>query len=86
MICSPKIGPFRVRVFRGIFPWLGGAEDDEGLEVLGRAESVHFEAGKRRRSGCGDLPEGRNQPSDLLQLEEEVRRHAAAGDAAAQAA
>ena len=24
LIRSPKIGPFRVRVFRGIFPWLGG--------------------------------------------------------------
>jgi putative transposase len=34
MICSPKTGPFRVRVFRGIFPWLGGAEDDEGIAVL----------------------------------------------------
>jgi putative transposase len=32
VICSPKIGPFGARVFRGIFPWLGGAEDDEGLE------------------------------------------------------
>jgi putative transposase len=78
LICSAKTGPFRVRVFRGIFPWLGGAEDDEGLEVLGRAESVHSEAGQRRRTGCRDLPEGRDQPSDLFQLEEEVRRHATA--------
>jgi Integrase core domain len=23
LICSPKTGPFGVRVFRGIFPWLG---------------------------------------------------------------
>ena len=78
LICSPKIGPFGVRVFRGIFPRLGGAEDDEGLEVLGRAEGVHSEAGQRRRTGCRDLPEGRDQPGDLFQLEEEVRRHAAA--------
>jgi putative transposase len=26
MICSPKIGPFKARVFRGSFLWLGGAE------------------------------------------------------------
>ena len=26
-------------------PWLGGAEDDEGIEVFGRAEGVHSEAG-----------------------------------------
>jgi len=45
-----------------------------------------LKAGKRRRAGCGDLPAGRNQPGDLFQLEEEVRRHAAAGDAAAEAA
>jgi hypothetical protein len=30
LICSPKTGPFRIRDFRGNFPWLGGAEDDEG--------------------------------------------------------
>jgi putative transposase len=52
VIRSPKTGPFRVRVFRGIFPWLGGAEDDEGITVLGRAEGVHSQAGKRRCSGC----------------------------------
>ena len=26
LICSPKIGPFKARVFRGSFLWLGGAE------------------------------------------------------------
>ena len=66
MICSLKTGTFGVRDFRGIFRWLGGEEEDEGLEVLGRAKSVHSEAGKRRRTGCGDLPEGRNQPGDLF--------------------
>ena len=45
MICSRKTGPFRIRDFRGIFPWLGGAEDDEGITVLGRAEGVHSQAG-----------------------------------------
>ena len=59
---------------------------DAGLEVLGCAKSVHSEAGKRRRTGRRHLSECRNQPGDLLQLEEEVRGHAAAGDAAAQAA
>ena len=86
VIRSLKTGPFKARVFRGIFPWLGGAEDDEGITVLGRAKGVHSQAGSRWRSGCRHLPEGRNQPGDLFQLEEEVRRHAAAGDAAAQAA
>ena len=31
-------------------------------------------------------PEGRDQPGDLFQLEEEVRWHAASGDAAAETA
>ena len=46
LICSPKTGPFRVRVFRVIFPWLGGAEDDESLEVFGRPKGVHSPAGR----------------------------------------
>jgi hypothetical protein len=46
MIRYPKTGPFRVRVFRVIFPWLGGAEDDESLEVFGRAKGVHSPAGR----------------------------------------
>jgi hypothetical protein len=45
LIRSPKTGPFRVRVFRGIFPWLGGAENDESVTVLGRPEGVHSPAG-----------------------------------------
>ena len=28
-----------------MIPWLGGAEDDEGIEVFGRTEGVHPEAG-----------------------------------------
>jgi putative transposase len=66
LICSPKTGPFGVRVFRGIFPWLGGAEDDEGITVLGRAESFHSKAGQRRRTGCRDLPEGRDSQATYL--------------------
>ena len=46
LICSPKIGPFGARVFRGIFPWLGGVEDDESLEVFGRPKGVHSPAGR----------------------------------------
>jgi MFS family permease len=46
LICSPKTGPFRIRVFRVIFPWLGGAEDDESLEVFGRPKGVHSPAGR----------------------------------------
>jgi putative transposase len=49
LICSLKSGPFGIRVFRYLFPWLGGAEDDESLEVLGRAEGVRFEARRRWR-------------------------------------
>ena len=30
--------------FRLIFPWLGRSEDNEGLEVHGRAESVYHQA------------------------------------------
>jgi hypothetical protein len=28
------------------FPWLGGVESDEGIEIYGRPEGVHFEAGQ----------------------------------------
>ena len=35
-------------------PRLGGAEDDEGLEIFGRPEGVHSEAGQRRRGRGGD--------------------------------
>jgi hypothetical protein len=31
--------------FSAVISWLGGAESDEGLEVFGRPEGVHFEAG-----------------------------------------
>jgi len=32
-ICSRQIGPFLGGVFRVNFPWLGGAEDDEGEKI-----------------------------------------------------
>ena len=45
VIGSPKSGPFGIRVLRYLFPWLGGAEDDENLEVLGRAEAFVLRQG-----------------------------------------
>jgi hypothetical protein len=75
VICAPKTGPFKARVFR-IFPWLGGAQDDEGITVLGRPEGV-----SGREPMAFRLPTSagrRNQPGDLFQLEEEIRGPAAA--------
>jgi len=40
-------------------------EDDEGIEVFGRAEGVHPEAGSGPYPGR-DLPEGGDQPGDLF--------------------
>jgi hypothetical protein len=40
--------------------------------VFGRAESVDSEAGCY--AGGGYLPQGRDQPGNLLQLQEELRR------------
>jgi hypothetical protein len=39
---------------------VGGAEDDESLEVFGRPEGVHSEARQRWGPGCGDLPQARD--------------------------
>ena len=44
MICSLKTVPFRLR-FPRYFPWLGGAEDDDGITVFGCARGVHSSAG-----------------------------------------
>ena len=49
---------------------------------MGRRKSSSF--ARRALNRC--LPQGRDQPGDLLQLEEEVRRSAADRDAAAEAA
>src|SRR5690606_21513303 len=53
--------------FTAITSRLGGAEDDEDIQVFRRAEGVHSEAGGERDSGGGDLPPGRYQPGDLFQ-------------------
>jgi hypothetical protein len=45
MIRSLKIEPFTVRVFRGVFPWLEGAEDDESVTILGRREAFILRQG-----------------------------------------
>lgn len=42
-------------------------ENGEGIEVYGRAEGVHFEAGCGWASCCGDLPQGGYFGSDVLQ-------------------
>jgi putative transposase len=45
VICSRKTGSFETGVFRAKLPWLEGAESDEGIEVFGRPDGVHSEAG-----------------------------------------
>jgi putative transposase len=47
--------------FAVISRWLGGAKDDEGIQILRRTEGVHSEAGGGRRSRGGHLPQGRDQ-------------------------
>ena len=42
---------------------------NEGIAVHGRAEGVHHQAERGWHAGGGDLPQGRDQPGDLLQLE-----------------
>ena len=61
-------------------------KNDEGIQILRRAEGVHSDAGSGRGSRGGFLPQGRDQPGDLLQLEEEVRQHAAGRNASVEAA
>jgi hypothetical protein len=65
VICSQKTGSFLARVFRVDFLGWGGAEDDESLEVLGRAEGIYFEAGSRMafrlRTSAG-RPESARRP------------------------
>lgn len=87
MILPPRKLDHRALEFSAeIFPGWKGAKNDEGIAVFGHPEGVHFEAERRRRACGGDLPTGRDQSGDLLQLEEEVRRRAADGDEAAEAA
>ena len=45
MICFLKTGPFGIGIFRVFSLGLGGTRDDEGIEIFGRAEGVHIEAG-----------------------------------------
>jgi putative transposase len=45
--------------FSVVIPWLGGAENDEGVEVFGCPEGIHTEAGRGWRASGGYLPQGR---------------------------
>ena len=45
LICFLKTGPFGIGIFRVFSLGLGGTRDDEGIEIFGRAEGVHIEAG-----------------------------------------
>jgi len=45
VICSPETPPFEARVFRSVLEAGKRTEDDEGIEVHGRAEGVHHPAG-----------------------------------------
>jgi hypothetical protein len=51
-----------------------------------KPESIYFEVRRGRNAGRGHLPQGWDQPSDLFQLKEEVRRAVADRDAAVKAA
>lgn len=66
MICSLKSGSLGVEVFRRILPWLGGAKDDKGIQILRREEGVHSEAERGWRSRGGNLPHGADQPGDYF--------------------
>src|SRR6056297_2122998 len=77
LIFAPQTEPFEAGVFRYGFPAGRGAESHESIEVFGRAEGVHHQAGRRGYAGGRNLPEGRDQPGHLLQPEEEVCRSVA---------
>jgi len=66
-----KTGSFKNRVFRCYAPWLGGAENHEGIEVSDAQKAFILMQGPTD-PGRGDLPPDGYQPSDLLQLEKEV--------------
>lgn len=44
----------------------GRRQKDAGIEVHGRAEGVHYQAGRVWDSGGGDLPQGRDRPGDVF--------------------
>ena len=39
---------------------------DEGIEIVGRTEGIHFEGQSRHDAGSGDLPQERNQSVCVL--------------------
>jgi hypothetical protein len=52
VICDRKTGSFLARV-SALIPGLEGAQTDEGPDVFGSAEGVHFKAGYRWNAGGG---------------------------------
>ena len=59
------------------------AETHKSIEVQGRAEGVHHQSERGRYDRFGGLPLVRDQPNNVLQLEEEVREYAVDGYEAA---
>lgn len=58
--------------FSAVISLAGRSGNDEGIKVHGRPEGVHSEAGGRWSPGGRDLPQGRDNGGDVLQLKEEV--------------
>jgi putative transposase len=54
---------------------MGGAEDDEGIMVLGRPEGVHSQARERWRFGGRHLPEGQNQQATYFNWKKKYEGH-----------
>lgn len=79
--CLMEPRPFGAGVFGEHFFAGRGAENDESIEVRGRARQAFILKARRGRDAGGrDLPKGRDQPGDLGQLEETVSRSAAGRD------
>src|SRR5438046_3679785 len=65
---------------------LWGGPDDEAQAIYGRADYWDFE---RARAGCEDggfVPQARDQRCNLLQVEEQIRRHGSGRGQAAKGA
>jgi hypothetical protein len=59
LIWAAELDHFELELFAPISR-LGEARSDEGLEVFGRPESIHFEARRGRHAGRGHLLQGRD--------------------------
>ena len=74
LLCPLRFGPFEAGAFVQSFLAGRGADSHECIEFHGGAEGVHSEAWRARNAGRVDLPQGRDQPGGVFQLEEEVWR------------